>query len=653
MAPARTSEVSLGFYQLASLADSSSRKKKKVEVNSDFVGGASEESDTDASIKERLLRRATKFLRSKYFANFIVLIVLLDAYCTCLDIDSRAAARETPTTFLVISNLCLGIYTFEFLLLFVVEGRKILTDWTVVLDLLVIFCGFAELLVSAIVQGDPLNGINVVRALRLGRILRLTRFLRKLRTLRELHKLATMMATCAKTLVWSFLLCFMVMTVWSMLMVETVNPLLQKLQEQSGTFDECGMRCQRSMTSVMEANLLLFQTVIAGDGWAEIAVPLIQAYPACAIIFMGSSLTLVFGVLNLIVAVVVDTFADARQNDVQNLAEEMEDEIQHDRKSLAKLFSRIDADGSGQVTLEELIEGARTNPEFQSRLRVMDIDESDLQMLFEMIDLDGSGAIEAAEFVGPLSRWAHDSKTAPRFIKYNLMQTMKTQEDLYDLCEDCFKHLALQIDKLFGEVKGLKQATPVKVARTSNTEDEVKGEKLILPASRESTDHFHVHASKEVGKLLVDKSLDVSAMTNSQISISLERVLADLHASLHRMEAFSLDADNLIKKWSELPIDTNRRNRIAESSTGSNGSKADVFWAHYMDRDRDTGTKRKTLKLGTPANAPRSRGTLGGGSSPGNLAMLKKPSNRSSSVASETPSIKIHKSERDEDEGLA
>ena len=34
MAPDRTSEVSLGFYQLASLADSSSRKKKKVEVNS-------------------------------------------------------------------------------------------------------------------------------------------------------------------------------------------------------------------------------------------------------------------------------------------------------------------------------------------------------------------------------------------------------------------------------------------------------------------------------------------------------------------------------------------------------------------------------------------------------------------------------------------
>lgn len=67
-----------------------------------------------------------------------------------------------------------------------------------------------------------------------------------------------------------------------------------------------------------------------------------RAYPATAIIFVGSSLSLVFGVLNLIVAVVgslafreergktcgaeevVDTFADARDRDILNLAEEME-----------------------------------------------------------------------------------------------------------------------------------------------------------------------------------------------------------------------------------------------------------------------------------------------------------------------------------------
>ncbi|CAE7239332.1 CPK1 [Symbiodinium pilosum] len=172
----------------------------------------------------------------------------------------------------------------------------------------------------------------------------------------------------------------------------------------------------------MDANLLLFKTVIAGDSWGEVAVPVIQAHPATAFIFVGSQLTLVFGVLNLIVAVVVDTFADARLNDVQTLAEEMEDEIDFDRKSLAKIFGRIDKDGSGQLSLQELIEGARSDPDFQSRLRVMDIDEQDLEQLFHMIDQDQSGTIEVSEFIGPLSRWAHDSKTAPRFIKYNMIQ---------------------------------------------------------------------------------------------------------------------------------------------------------------------------------------------------------------------------------------
>eukprot|EP00913_Durusdinium_trenchii_P030589 g28648.t2 len=41
-------------------------------------------------------------------------------------------------------------------------------------------------------------------------------------------------------------------------------------------------------------------------------------------------------------------------------------------------------------------------------------------LLFEMIDTNDQGYINAMEFIAPLSRWVHDSKTAPRFIKYNL-----------------------------------------------------------------------------------------------------------------------------------------------------------------------------------------------------------------------------------------
>lgn len=255
------------------------------------------------------------------------------------------------------------------------------------------------------------------------------------------------------------------------------------------------------------------------------------------------------------------------------------------------------------MTLEELIEGARKDSDFQSRLRVMDIDENDLKMLFEMIDLDGSGAIEAAEFIGPLSRWAHDSKTAPRFIKYNLMQTMKIQEDLYDLCEDCFKHLALQIDKVFGEVKGLKEMKSPKSEKKDNLTVAARtaNEEQVGPdSSKEVEEKVEIHPTKEVGRLLVGKigsttlpsdpsgASSLSGAHSAQINAALESAVADLQASLQRLEIFSVDANEMVKKWSELPVDMQRRHRHQDlPSTASSASKADVFWAHYMDRERD------------------------------------------------------------------
>lgn len=116
----------------------------------------------------------------------------------------------------------------------------------------------------------------------------------------------------------------MIMTVWAMLLVEWVHPCVRDMYDQ-GFFRECGDQCLRSTQSapsfmdlfralfqrnrwfwyvfvmvvapfqaffihempsnaslfeVLDANLLLFKTVIAGDSWGEIAVPVIQEFPA-------------------------------------------------------------------------------------------------------------------------------------------------------------------------------------------------------------------------------------------------------------------------------------------------------------------------------------------------------------------------------------
>ena len=123
-----------------------------------------------------------------------MIIVFIDAYSTCRDIDARAKGLQPPRTFMVLSDLCLVLYTSELLLHFVSQGFSILKDWMICIDLSIIICGYIELLLDSFVASSVVN-LGVLRGLRLVRIFRLIRLLRKVRTLRELHKLGTMMAT--------------------------------------------------------------------------------------------------------------------------------------------------------------------------------------------------------------------------------------------------------------------------------------------------------------------------------------------------------------------------------------------------------------------------------------------------------------------------
>ena len=95
---------------------------------------------------------------------------------------------------MVLSDLCLVLYTSELLLHFFSQGFSILKDWMICIDLGIIICGYIEYLLDTFLASSVVN-LGVLRGLRLVRIFRLIRLLRKVRTLRELHKLGTMMAT--------------------------------------------------------------------------------------------------------------------------------------------------------------------------------------------------------------------------------------------------------------------------------------------------------------------------------------------------------------------------------------------------------------------------------------------------------------------------
>jgi len=241
--------------------------------------------------------------------------------------------------------------------------------------------------------------------------------LKLFRIFKELRKLLQMMGSCFKTLFWSTLLLILVMTVWACIAVEVIHPHMRELDAR-GAFSSCD-RCVDAFSSVFRANLTLFQTIIAGDSWGQVAVPVIEAHPWTAIFFAGSLMTLIFGVLNLIVAVIVDSFAEMRAKDVSSLAKDMEYEEVEEKANLRKLFRKIDWNHDGALSYAELLHAAERLGDFRAYLRVLDVDKKDLQHLFAMVDADSNGAIDPKEFIETMYRLKNaESKTASKFIHH-------------------------------------------------------------------------------------------------------------------------------------------------------------------------------------------------------------------------------------------
>lgn len=398
-------------------------------VAAGFIKAESFESQTPETSWARLQTGIRKCLRSTSFSALLGCVIVIDICLCCYEIDNHAMGLKAPSWLPAMRNVILVVYVLELLLVVSTRGVRALKNPWVATDAVIVAGGLFDLLAGALRLDDG-GVLLLVRFLRVFRILRLVRVFGKLKFLSELQKLVRMATSCLKTLFWSFVFTFMVTTFWAMAAVELLRPYLLEVAQAGGMDGGCGPQCMSSLDTVMHANLLLFKTVVAGDAWGQIAVPIILQHPWTALIFLGSHMTIIFGALNLVVAVVVDEFAESRAKDYELMAEELENSHGKDTAYLTAIFADIDADDSGEVELEELLEGARKVPEFRDRLRVLDIDESDLKQLFNMLDNDGSGTISSSEFINALSRWMHDSKTAARFTKYNLMKNLEETEDM-------------------------------------------------------------------------------------------------------------------------------------------------------------------------------------------------------------------------------
>jgi voltage-gated sodium channel len=265
-----------------------------------------------------------------------------------------------------------------------------LDPWNV-FDYVLVVLSCVDLAVSLADEGS----MAAVRIIRLLRLLRIVRNIRGIRMFRELWMIIQGLLDSLRTMGWVALLMFMIVYCVSVCLTTTVGHS-EYVREHWRYSQQYVGTVYRSMWTVMQ--------VITFDNWAtDIVRPMSEVSPITTWVMLAVITVCTFGVLNVIVAVMVErtlTIAKENRDIIGGVLEKTEKEL---LKSMAEDFFALDEDGSGELDFEEF-KGLIRTEHFSFKLRLLGIFEDEAEGLFDLMDADASGTVSPEEFIAGLQK---------------------------------------------------------------------------------------------------------------------------------------------------------------------------------------------------------------------------------------------------------
>lgn len=265
-------------------------------------------------------------------------------------------------------------------------------------------CGLVILVVVEIAL-HIMHVHNLAAITKIGEMIRTGRVLRILKCLRlssTFQVILSKILFSVKSLFWVCLLVFMLLYVVAVCIAQGVVEYMNGQQHEVG-FDPSSLSSNgkvifENFGSVEKAIYTLFESITGGKIWGHAADSLSDVhdfYSALFIIFIAIT---TLSVLNIVTGIFVDAtiMSGKHQRHEMMDAERTQQEMQ--AQHLREVFCEIDADSNGRVPLEEF-EKLLQDSEVCMFLESLKISTADVKRLFKMLDQDGSGEIMLDEFV--------------------------------------------------------------------------------------------------------------------------------------------------------------------------------------------------------------------------------------------------------------
>jgi len=345
------------------------------------------------------------FVDHKVFDVFMGLVVAFNLYLIVLDTDAQASCNHDDgsscgdNTVRMLNWSLLLFYTLECLARVCFLQRQFMKNNWNIADAVVLFICYVEALFWVI--DVNLQELQVIRIIRLGRIMRLVRLFK---IFPSLYSMVRGFIGTTFAIWWGFCFILLMLLIWAIIAVEFIHPDSKGLYNDMDLDDGDAEWCAAAFSTVESALVYFFQTLVIGDSWGVCATPLIKKSKFNFWLLSFAFITVQLGITNLILAVIVDTAAKVREEDLEEKAEELHRQQEDARSVLMKMVQDMDDDDSGDITRDELLRSFEENIEFKTIMKVLGLEKGDVERLMMLLDVDKSGTLNYHELIDAITK---------------------------------------------------------------------------------------------------------------------------------------------------------------------------------------------------------------------------------------------------------
>jgi len=349
-------------------------------------------------------------------------------------------------------------FSLELLLRMAAERKQFFVgeDWRWnVFDLLLVLNSWVEL-------GFPVS--SNLSFLRIFRVFRLVRVVKVVRTVTSLKCLRTMVFALMNSfvcLLWAFVMIFLVMFVFGVIIDMAVSGYFELVDINDAEQMFTALTLHTYFGSLSETIISLFCSITGGNDWymyAELLRELTYGDMYFVIYCFYISFCLI-GVMNVVTGIFVDSAVCTRTED--EVVECYTDDVKRTSEEVRRIFNDADVDKNGRMTFEEMTNHMQT-PWVKAYFSGLDIDPSEATIIFTLMDNDGSGDVSINEFVdGTLRLKGHARNIDVLSIMFDSVRFSLKFNTLCCYVEDQMREIkshmlphAEQTDKMFQEAEG-------------------------------------------------------------------------------------------------------------------------------------------------------------------------------------------------------